>query len=132
LDTVPLNPDRVPGVRVFSQRVRKGEVDEVRRRREETRAQWESELSYYGWNKSDDYGAKMRKAMEESETTQATLQTEADYAFEVLRVERGLSEDKDASPHWKPAILAAKNQAASFAKSKHILRRHLLRGLCQK
>lgn len=122
IDTIPLNPDTAQGVRIVSRTVRLAEADFVRNKREEERPNWEKALAYYGWRKTDDYGANVKKTLQDVKEEKLAFTTEADFVFEAIRVEKGDSEDRLAKPHWRPAILDARDQLAHFAKSDHIVR----------
>lgn len=124
MDTLPIDPAGVRGVRVVSRKVRKREVANVAKMRERERSKWSQALSKYGWRATNDYGATVRAVSgRRGLRSKVNLDTEADLAFEVSRVERGLS-TSDARPHWAPGVKQGRAAAKAVSKSKltsHIL-----------
>lgn len=121
LNTLPVNPDGVRGVEVISRKVRRGEVEAVARQREEQRRQWMKELGFYGWRPADDYGKQLRSAEAELGTRNLMSST-ADFAFEVLRVEKNIDNDSGAKPHWKPGIEEARDAVKNIMKDPKVTR----------
>lgn len=103
LDTLPVDPRGVRGLRVYSRKVRPKEARAVAELRQSQRRMWAARLVRLGWSAKDDFGAGVREMQDKARRSEPAIRTQADLAFEVARIERGLS-STGYKPHWGPAL----------------------------
>lgn len=102
MDTLPFMPKRTE-VRVISRVLSEGEVKKISEDRQQDAPKWKRDLAQVGVR-------NFRKRRSPG------FQTVPDVAFEALRLEFGLG-GRQARPHWRPAIQAAKGIGLKKATS---------------